>query len=383
MKIGLIGLPRSGKTTLFNAVAKAQAQLSTYAGAKAEPNHAVAQVADPRVAILSEAYKPKKTVHATIDFMDFPGVEEGSGKSDAFSGARLADARKSDALALVVRNFPNETGKPPMPAADLARIEEELGFADLVATEGRLERIAADLKRNRKTPGLEAEGKTLERIREHLQAQKPIRDLQLSVDEEKPLRGFGFLTQKPSIAFMSSSEDLFGKSGAALDAMNKLRPSLEFAGKFEMELSRLEDPAEVKMKRYLRVLAENIREAYSGERQVQICVESEDITLDIATAMPCGLMVTELLTNSLKHAFPPTMAAAPHITIQLTTKDEFFDLVVRDNGVGFPEELDAQDVASMGLKLVRLWATHQMGGTFTIQKGEGAIIHVTFPRKSS
>ena len=247
MKIGLIGLPRSGKTTLFNAVAKAQAQLSTYAGAKAEPNHAVAQVADPRVAILSEAYKPKKTVHATIDFMDFPGVEEGSGKSDAFSGARLADARKSDALALVVRNFPNETGKPPMPAADLARIEEELGFADLVATEGRLERIAADLKRNRKTPGLEAEGKTLERIREHLQAQKPIRDLQLSVDEEKPLRGFGFLTQKPSIAFMSSSEDLFGKSGAALDAMNKLRPSLEFAGKFEMELSRLEDPAEVKM----------------------------------------------------------------------------------------------------------------------------------------
>jgi len=247
MKIGLFGLPRSGKTTLFNALTRSQAQVSAFAGAKAEPNLAVLPVLDPRVARLSEAYHPKKTVHATIDFMDFPGLEEGAAKGGAFSGARLADARKADALARVVRNFPDEGGAAPAPGRDLGRLDEELALADLVLAETRLEKLEWGFKRNQKTLALEAEAKVLARIRDQLQAQKSIRDLGLKGEEEKTVRGFQFLMQKPSMAFLSSSEDRFGKSAAALDEVGKAHPCLEFAGKFEMELSRLEDEAEAKM----------------------------------------------------------------------------------------------------------------------------------------
>ncbi|MCU0723699.1 MAG: YchF family ATPase [Planctomycetes bacterium] len=247
MKIGLIGLPRSGKTTLFNAVTSAHAQVSAFAGGRGETNLATVPVADPRVQRLSEVWKPKKTVFATIEFLDFPGVEEGSGKGGAFSGARLARMREADALAQVFRNFPDEAGKPPDPAGDMARLDEELVFADLLLAETRLEKLEWGFKRNQKTPALEAEARILGRVREALQAQRPVRSLGLKGDEEKAMRGFQFLTQKPSMAFLNSSDDRFGKSGAALEALGKARQALEFAGKFEMELLAIEDPAEARM----------------------------------------------------------------------------------------------------------------------------------------
>jgi PAS domain S-box-containing protein len=147
------------------------------------------------------------------------------------------------------------------------------------------------------------------------------------------------------------------------------------------QLYQSDSLAEVKMKHYLQMLADSIREAFSGERLIEVSVESEDINLDIGTAMPCGLMVTELLTNSLKHAFPPDFERNPRVEIILGFRNDYYDLVVRDNGVSLPQDLDKRAKGSMGLKLVRMWATHQMGGTFEIESGEGATFHVTFPKR--
>ncbi|NTW17538.1 MAG: redox-regulated ATPase YchF, partial [Syntrophaceae bacterium] len=105
MKIGLIGLPNSGKTTIFNALTKMKASVTVYSDAKAEPNVAVVSVDDDRLHSLTNMYKPKKTTGATIEMIDFPGMKEGSAKNGFFAGNSMGWIKSTDALALVVRNF--------------------------------------------------------------------------------------------------------------------------------------------------------------------------------------------------------------------------------------------------------------------------------------
>ncbi len=148
------------------------------------------------------------------------------------------------------------------------------------------------------------------------------------------------------------------------------------------QLYQSDNLAEVRMKHYLQVLAENIMEAFGSGRPVELNVESEDLTLDIGIAMPCGLMVTELLSNSLKYAFPPGFTKTPRISVKLTAREELCNLIVMDNGVGLPEDMDQRKQHSMGLRLVKLWATHQMGGTLEVESREGVTYYITFPNKS-
>jgi len=240
MRIGLLGLPRSGKTTVFNALTKAEAPVA-HSNGKAEPNLAVIKVLDERVDYLSEIYDPKKTVYATVEFVDFVGLEESGDRKDAFSGAAMTLIKTMDALALVVRNFNDDVLGVPKPLEDLRKIHDELTLLDLMVVENRLERIENGHKRGQHTEALVREEKTLRRILEHLNENHPIRDMELSPEEEKAVRGFQFFTQKPLMVILNSEEARFGKSGALVSEIEKTHRVIEFAGKFEMELSRLDE----------------------------------------------------------------------------------------------------------------------------------------------
>jgi len=240
MKIGLLGLPRSGKTTVFNSLTKAQAPVA-HSNGKVEPNLAVIRVLDERVDRLSDIYDPRKTVYATVEFVDFVGLAESAERKDALSGAAMAMIKNMDALALVVRNFEDDLFGVPTPLEDVRKIHDELMLSDLIVAENRLERIENGYKRGQRTDSLAREEKALRRILDHLNQNQPIREMALSPEEEKAARGFQFLTEKPLMVILNSEETNFGKNGALMSEIERTQRVIEFAGKFEMELSRLDD----------------------------------------------------------------------------------------------------------------------------------------------
>ncbi|MDZ7335465.1 MAG: 50S ribosome-binding GTPase, partial [candidate division KSB1 bacterium] len=221
MKLGLIGLQHSGKTTIFNALTRSQAEVHNFVAAKAEPNIAVVEVGDERVRTLSEMYRPQKTTFATIELIDFIGLSSGSAKDGAFSPELLNLVKTTDALALVVKNFKDELNGHSSPLKDIELISDELLLFDLVFTETRLERIAHQLSRGKKTNELLFEQKTLQRIHDHLTDSKPIRTLELSQDELKVIRGYQYLTLKPLLVILNSGEENFGKGNGLIQSIQK------------------------------------------------------------------------------------------------------------------------------------------------------------------
>jgi len=241
MKIGFIGLPKSGKTTLFNALTGSSAAINTYSGGRVGPNLAAVRVGDERVTELSAIYRPKKTVYPSIDIVDLAGVSEGDARSDAFSGDMMKLVRTCDALAIVLRGFGSDLLGDPSPIADLKRIEDELLIADLIVAEKRLERIELALKKGQATPALKAEERVVRAVVDGLNGGRPVRDLELDADGETIIRGFQFLTKKQALVILNSHEALFGKNGAVLEEVGARYGTVEFAGEFEMELSRLDE----------------------------------------------------------------------------------------------------------------------------------------------
>jgi GTP-binding protein YchF len=247
MKIGIIGLQNSGKTTIFNALTRSEAEVADYSNAKAEPNLAVVNVEDERIDRLVEIYQPRKTVRATVEFIDFAGVSGKSGDKGGFPPELVQAARTTDALVVVLRNFPSDLMGEPDPEADLDRICEEMTLSDLIIAETRLERIALDTKKGKKTPQLALEEEALTAIHAQLEENKPVRDLNITGEAEKALRGFQFLTWKPVMVVLNSDEERFGKNAALLEKLNEKYRTVEFAGSFEMELSRLTDEADIQL----------------------------------------------------------------------------------------------------------------------------------------
>jgi GTP-binding protein YchF len=247
MKIGLIGLQNSGKTTIFNALTKSNAEVTAYSNAKGEPNLAMVEVGDERITRLTEIYQPKKTVLATIELIDFVGVTAGSAKEGLFSSDMMQLIKNADALALVVRNFEDDLNGPPSPLEDIEQIEIELLLSDLILVEKRLDRIEQSYRRGLKSNALQIEERVLRRILDQLNKNLPIRELAFDEGEAKAIRGYQYLTSKPLLIILNSGEANFSRNQAVLEAIGKKSRAIEFAGNFEMELSQLEDEAEAKM----------------------------------------------------------------------------------------------------------------------------------------
>ena len=174
MKIGLIGLPKSGKTTLFNLLTGSDVATSRYDGGRAELHTGVARVPDPRVDRLSALFKPKKTTYATFEVVDLAGIAKGERQ-----GLDTKEFRNADALLHVVRAFPDAPRAPPDPRRDIVDLETELILADLEVVERRLERLEASIKKQRKDAEVK-EQEVLPRLKTELEAETPLRAVTIS-----------------------------------------------------------------------------------------------------------------------------------------------------------------------------------------------------------
>jgi len=241
MKIGLIGLPKSGKTTLFNLLTGSSVATARYDTGRAELHTGVARVPDPRVEVLHGLFNPKKTTHATFEVVDLAGIAKGER-----AGLETKEFRNADALLHVVRAFADEALGAPEPRRDIEALETELLLADLEVVERRLERLEASIKKQRKDAELK-ERELLVRIKAALEAERPLRAETLTPDEDKLLRGFTFLSAKPIFHIVNLDETSIAAGDRVVETFGladvALRPRTRVgwvSAVIETEIARLE-----------------------------------------------------------------------------------------------------------------------------------------------
>lgn len=248
MKLGIIGLPQSGKTTLFNALTRGNAPTSASAG-RMEVHQAVVEVPDPRVDALSKMFNPRKTVYAKVAYADIAGLEGGSAKS-GISGQLLNHLNQMDALILVVRAFESDLVMHPNgsvnPIRDVETMTSELLLNDLIAVERKLERLTDERKKGGTDKTVNARQTELfEKLHKALSDNKPLRGLEFTHEEEKELSSFGLLTRKRLLTVFNLGEGQPAPE-AKLD-----HPSVALMCKLEMEIAQLSaEDAEVFMQEY-------------------------------------------------------------------------------------------------------------------------------------
>ena len=243
MKIALIGLPKSGKTTIFNALTGSEHPTDKYLPPAEEANIGVVQVIDERITRLSELYKPKKTIYATIEYQDFPGIF--SSHTENPENAIFGAIRSNEGFVIVLRSFADSEldglFSPAEPLKQLASFEEEMILTDLMVAEKRLEKIELGYKRGVKTSAIQQEERVLREICAGLEQNTPIRKLELKPEDEKLIRGFQFFSQKPLLVLLNSSEDSLNAQKPILQELQSRGYFAEaIAGRFEEELSKLE-----------------------------------------------------------------------------------------------------------------------------------------------
>src|SRR5690242_1774151 len=200
MKIGLIGLPKSGKTSLFNLLTGQQVATSSFGATRGEMHIGVARVPDERVEKLSALFKPKKTTHATFEVVDLAGIERGER-----AGLDTKEFRNADALLHVVRAFADEARGAATPRRDIEDLETELILADLEVVDRRLERLEASIKKQRKDAEVKEQA-ILIRLKSELESETPLRAVTLTPDDARAIRGFTFLSQKPILHCLNLDE---------------------------------------------------------------------------------------------------------------------------------------------------------------------------------
>jgi hypothetical protein len=265
VQIALIGFQKSGKTTVFNALTGAGAEVSAFASGKAKTHRAVVTVPDDRLDRLQSLYQSKKLAHASVEYVDPVGIRrDQAGHGEGLGEEMLNAISNAEALVAVVRSFEDESAAACEPEADYEAIALELLLSDLAKADNRLGRIAPQIARmavaDRK--GLEQERHLMERVKEALEAGRPVRALEFPADEEKVLRSFQFLTAKPLLVALNAGEDArdaealakrlgkrkaaaahsaaaapAGESGAA-EALRTVR-FFTIRGNTEMEIARL------------------------------------------------------------------------------------------------------------------------------------------------
>lgn len=236
MKLGIIGLPQSGKTTIFNALTRGNTPTTASAG-RFEVHTAVVDVPDPRVTRLSEMFKPRKTIFAKVTYADIAGLEAGSAKS-GISGQLLNQLAQMDAFLHVVRCFENDNVPHPAgsldPIRDANGMIEELLLNDLITVERKLDRLTEERKKGG-TDKADNERQTalFQRLHAVLSENTPLRKADVTQEEEKLLASFGLLTRKPVLTVFNLSE---GQSGPSITLDHE---AVSLQGKLEMEIAQL------------------------------------------------------------------------------------------------------------------------------------------------
>jgi len=246
MKVALCGFPASGKTTVFNALTGLSAAVGP--GSKGgKQNLGVVKVPDPRVDALAKLYQPKKVTYAEIMFVDLPA----SGTARGFDTATIAAMREGDALCQVVRAFVDPQaaqGAPADPLRELRDFEAEINLADLVIIDKKLERLRKGEK------GQPREAELLARMKNHLEKEKPLRELPLTQDEWAIFSGYRFLSQKPLLIVLNVSEEDVARPVPDEIQAHAKEHSLglvQLSGKVEMEIAQLSPEEQIEFARSL------------------------------------------------------------------------------------------------------------------------------------
>ena len=250
MRLGIIGLPQAGKTTIFNALTGGSQPVRS-GGGRFEVHTAVVDVPDERIDQLSEFFNPEKTTYAKVTYADIAGLEGAA--TGEISGPLLTQLSQMDGFLHVVRAFEDPSLPHPLgsvdPARDIASMESELLLNDLIAVERRLERLADERRKGggREKAQIEREIALFERLQSALNEETPLRELEYSPEEEKTLSGFGFLTRKPILILLNLGEE--GEAPAELQS--EPGQLLAIRGKIEMEIAQLSpEEAEVFLDEY-------------------------------------------------------------------------------------------------------------------------------------
>lgn len=252
MRLGIIGLPQSGKTTLFNALTRGT-QPTGAASGRLEVHTAVVDVPDPRVDRLSGMFQPKKTIFAKVTYADIAGLDGSAGRS-GIAGTLLNQLTQMDGFIHVVRCFENDNVPHPQetidPARDLNAMDSEFILNDLISVERKLERLVEERKKGagRDKAVIDRETELFTRFQAALSEETPLRDLTLTADEDKLLSGFGFLSLKPVLIVLNLSE---GQKPPEIPYSHKKSQIVALQGELEMEIAQLPpDEAKVFLEEY-------------------------------------------------------------------------------------------------------------------------------------
>ena len=245
MKIGIVGLAQSGKTTLFNALTGAQVDTS-FSG-KTEAHRAIVNVPDERLDQLAAIFQPKKTTPAIIEYIDLSGIGASEQKKSGFSDQFLGQIRLVDAILVLVRAFENDAIPHPLnsldPLRDLHNVEAEFIISDLSIVENRMDRLQRQMK-SKKSEADAREYALLEKCKAFLEEEKPLRHFDMTPDEQMIVRGYQFLTQKPLIIVVNVGESDIANPEKVMalfaDYLNDATSTaLAISAQIEMEIQQL------------------------------------------------------------------------------------------------------------------------------------------------
>lgn len=255
MQVTIVGLPGSGKTTVFNALTGGHAETGGYSGGRAAPNVSVVKVPDERVDRLAALFSPKKTTYADVTYVDV-AIPAGAAREGTINPDVLAQIRNADALLHVARAFEDPASpEPAAPWPDVENLDLEFTVADLTVIEKRLEKLRTQGRHGSQAERDQAqrEEELLRRLEPHLSDGKPLRSFGLTDDEELLLRGYRFLTQKPVLVVLNIDDGRLPEAGE-LEAEGRARYGqphtdvVALAGKIEAEIGDLgEDDARLFM----------------------------------------------------------------------------------------------------------------------------------------
>ena len=254
LKCGIVGLPLSGKSTVFNVITRAGAEVKPYAGGKTEPNRALVSVPDARFDKLVEIFKPKSEKPADVEFVDLAGLSRDAGKGAGLGNSFLSFVSESEALLHVVRVFKNPSVPHPENSIDPLRdwkiVEAELIYRDLGVITNRLAKLEEKQAKKKLTPQEAQELELIKELETQLLNERPLRELNLTDEQKRILSGFAFLTLKPELIVLNLDDTQTGDVPELKPLEDEMKAkglkSVKVYGATEMELEQLdpEDRAE-------------------------------------------------------------------------------------------------------------------------------------------